>query len=844
MFFLIDNFNKNIKIRSKLIILIFIALFFSIVPISYIFLQNSREILIEMTFQICKNLAQNLSFIAMEDLLENDTFDTTQTAFRRLKEANVNGLLNSYVINLEGNYVAKMNPISEADKISSLELGVYSDFKELKMIEMKYKSTNKKILRFVYPILISDDDKLLRAGTALFEFDRDLIYSPVEELRIKILIVSGFVFLFGVILALLTSKIFSKPIYIFAEGAAEIGSGNLNYRIKLTGKDELGFLAKNFNEMTERIKNFTNNLENMVKDRTKELNKSLMIVQELKNSQDGDYYLTSLLLEPLHKNNNNLENIRTHFIIKQNKKFQFKKWKSEIGGDICITDSIVLNHKKYMVFVNGDAMGKSIQGAGGALVLGVVFHSSLMNTHNNQNIDTLPEVWIRDRYIDLHNIFLSFEGTLYISVLMGLIDSETGLMYYINAENPWAVLLRDGNATYIEQKNHIKKIGTPEVEEKFFVKLFQMMSGDSIVIGSDGKDDILKINEHGEEYVSQSNDEFLKFVEKSNGDIEKIVDMIESGGKLMDDLSIMSLNYYKRENDFYRGWSTEDDYIFSMIDELLQKKETLKVFKYLEKYNEFLYKDLIITEMYARVFYLNKEIKKSLECYEYLYMKNPYDHKYLVSLIQIFLELSYREKIILYSTSLILRKIEDQSIYIFIINVYCRINYFFGAKKIIKFIKSFIKDENLILELTKYTETEEGKFIQDNMVFSEAEVQNNFQIAEEYFIKKQWGDALNIYLKIKQSNYLQPNPYIFYKIGICYFEKKELTIALYHLESCLQLDYFHLDARLSKIIILFESENYSLIKNEFQILNNIYPKEPKVLNLKNQLIQKGVLYEI
>ncbi len=35
---------------------------------------------------------------------------------------------------------------------------------------------------------------------------------------------------------------------------------------------------------------------------------------------------------------------------------------------------------KCTVFINGDAMGKSIQGAGGAIVLGVVFKSVVART--------------------------------------------------------------------------------------------------------------------------------------------------------------------------------------------------------------------------------------------------------------------------------------------------------------------------------------------------------------------------------------------------------------------------------------------------------------------------------
>ena len=62
------------------------------------------------------------------------------------------------------------------------------------------------------------------------------------------------------------------------------------------------------------------------------------------------------------------KNIKSDFLIKQFKQFTFRKWEAELGGDICITDNIKLNNRNYLFFVNADAMGKSIQGAGGALI--------------------------------------------------------------------------------------------------------------------------------------------------------------------------------------------------------------------------------------------------------------------------------------------------------------------------------------------------------------------------------------------------------------------------------------------------------------------------------------------
>ena len=53
--------------------------------------------------------------------------------------------------------------------------------------------------------------------------------------------------------------------------------------------------------MTSQIQDFTQNLELKVAQRTEELNRTLQEVQALKIAQDGDYYLTSILLSPFNQ---------------------------------------------------------------------------------------------------------------------------------------------------------------------------------------------------------------------------------------------------------------------------------------------------------------------------------------------------------------------------------------------------------------------------------------------------------------------------------------------------------------------------------------------------------------
>jgi hypothetical protein len=64
-------------------------------------------------------------------------------------------------------------------------------------------------------------------------------------------------------------------------------------------------------------------------------------------------------VEELNAELENMFSVRS--VSKQKKEFEFRGKKMEIGGDINIVDQIRIAGKDYLVFINADAMGKSIQ---------------------------------------------------------------------------------------------------------------------------------------------------------------------------------------------------------------------------------------------------------------------------------------------------------------------------------------------------------------------------------------------------------------------------------------------------------------------------------------------------
>jgi HAMP domain-containing protein len=353
----------------------------------------------------------------------------------------------------------------------------------------------------------------------------------------------------------LINKIIIKPILLLNRGSKEISEGNLNFHIELKQKDEIGELANSFNTMAEnlsesfnKIKEYNDLLEEKVEQRTKELQNTLEKVQELKVQQDGDYFLTSLLSDPLMQNRSKSNLISIDTFIEQKKKFNFRNKQKHLGGDLCIIGDLNFNGKIFIMFFNGDAMGKSMQGAGGALVMGSIVNSIMARSASNRKILTIePRQWISEAFYEIQRVMESFDGAMFVSCILGLIEEQTGKMTYFNAEHPFSILYRDNKADFIETDISAHKIGTPNNHLEIYE--FQFHPSDIFFCGSDGKDDlVLSFNEAtGDRVINEDETVILRCIEEGKGVLDDIVKSIKKIGEISDDLSILRIEFLNSE---------------------------------------------------------------------------------------------------------------------------------------------------------------------------------------------------------------------------------------------------------------------------------------------------------
>lgn len=421
-------------------------------------------------------------------------------------------------------------------------------------------------------------------------------------------------------------------------------------------------VATGISDAARTIKDYQANLEHKIDERTRELQESLGNVKALKGQQDGDYFLTSLLLKPLTGNYANNRQIKVNVFIRQKKSFEFKTKTNEIGGDICLAHSIRLRGRDYTLFLNGDAMGKSMQGAGGSLVLGAVMQSIVERTKLSPKEQVLyPERWLKAVFLELQKTFESFDGSMLMSVVVGLADEQSGFVYFINAEHPWSAILRDGKAFFIENDLTLRKLGTMGVAMGIKVQTYEMKPGDLLVIGSDGRDDLMLGSDgEGGRIINEDETLFLRLLEKGGGNLEDVYYACKETGDITDDFSLMSLSFEPETETQEVRLGTRQK--ISEARRLVAEKKYADAIKHLEKAYEISHDNVHVARALAHVHYKTGHLREAAEYFDRYTEASPGDTQAIETLGSIYLKLGDTEKAADVLTRLKIRNPRDEKI--------------------------------------------------------------------------------------------------------------------------------------------------------------------------------------
>ena len=130
---------------------------------------------------------------------------------------------------------------------------------------------DQKVIRVLTPY--TDSYGVYRAMVE-FYFSMGQISTSTNQMIIYFATLFGIFLIFGVVATLILANQITKPIKSLAQGARELGKGNLDVTVNIKSKDEIGELASVFNQMATKLKGYYGELEGKVKERTGELEKA------------------------------------------------------------------------------------------------------------------------------------------------------------------------------------------------------------------------------------------------------------------------------------------------------------------------------------------------------------------------------------------------------------------------------------------------------------------------------------------------------------------------------------------------------------------------------------------
>lgn len=239
-------------------------------------------------------------------MLANDT-DSVQKTFEAM--ASAEGIINIRVFDCSGNVAFSSDPNevhtaipkeSEVCKICHKDAG--SSSQTLKFSKSSFaipqwavhRKDNIRILRSVIPIHNEpscytaachyhkeSEEKL---GILEADYSLEALDSKTRQQSIAIttfgIIFTAFT---SVILCIILWKIVIRPLITMAEGMKTVSRGNLDHRVDITTRDELGMLANTFNSMTRELKTSRERLENWAKELEEEVEKK---TEEIRRGQE------------------------------------------------------------------------------------------------------------------------------------------------------------------------------------------------------------------------------------------------------------------------------------------------------------------------------------------------------------------------------------------------------------------------------------------------------------------------------------------------------------------------------------------------------------------------------
>ena len=247
-----NQFKSGIGLKFKFTLWIILLISAIMGLVTFVVRSHVRKTLIEQMQVKGLALARGLANNAAEALLTSDRLLLAELVDKASKQEQ--GILFAALVN-EQNIVIAHNEFKYEGKQYPLPVG--TQFREIDQARVaSYTYKGEEVLDFELPVKLSGKFKSIERilGRAHVVYSLAPIQRLVYETLQNIIMLSAGCLALGILIAFLLVGGITRPIKRLADAAKRVGSGDLDYKLAIKARDEIGHLAFTFNSMAIDLK--------------------------------------------------------------------------------------------------------------------------------------------------------------------------------------------------------------------------------------------------------------------------------------------------------------------------------------------------------------------------------------------------------------------------------------------------------------------------------------------------------------------------------------------------------------------------------------------------------------
>ncbi len=320
------NFFDNLRLRTKLLVMMLFLSLLSLVMLFTIYSHGERTLMKEIE-QHTIDLTTAIK-MSVEELTSQEQTDEARLR-DYVQQLNQKGVKEISIISNEEEIIASSNPRKVGKKIDPKRKDLLIT---AKLGEDLGPSARQKTQNILIPVIVNNE----QVGYVHIIMVLDDFSNLLKSNNLKRLIATVIVFTIGIVVSLFLSWKYTAPIHEVVDAAKAVAAGDLSKKLTIKRNDEIGELAKSFNEMIEKLR-----LQKELEDRLHQAER----LSALGQFASG---LAHEIRNPLNFINLSIDHIRKKFVPKDKiDKETFSRLMLEVKDEIRRLNDLISNFLNY-----------------------------------------------------------------------------------------------------------------------------------------------------------------------------------------------------------------------------------------------------------------------------------------------------------------------------------------------------------------------------------------------------------------------------------------------------------------------------------------------------------------